>query len=202
MERLAGVIVTWLIKQKAIEEESCELFKFAAHSFLLGVAPVIYAVIIGGIMGEMSTSIILILPFTVIRKYSGGFHAKREWTCLVSSCLLLYGCVTIALHIQYSVWFSFVIFLAVLSLVTFSPVDSENRRLDSDEKRMRKKETMVISLLFFVLYIGLLLFRLERYAICIGVGIVLTAGLQIPCVVGFLTKKLKKMSFHGKCVEK
>lgn len=94
------------------------------------------------------------------------------------------------------------ILFAVLSLVAFSPVDSENRRLDSDEKRMHKKETMVISLLFLVLYIGLLLLGLERYAICIGVGIVLTAGLQIPCVIGFLTKKLKKMSFHEKCIEK
>lgn len=49
---------------------------------------------------------------------------------------------------------------------------------------------------------GLLLLRLERYAICIGVGVVLTACLQIPCVVGVLSKMLKKMSFHGKCIEK
>lgn len=78
MERLAGVIVTWLIKQKAIEEESCELFKFAAHSFLLGVAPVIYAVIIGGIMGEMSTSIILILPFPSLENIVADFMQKES----------------------------------------------------------------------------------------------------------------------------
>ena len=39
-----------------------------------------YALIIGRMMGELKVSLTLVIPFAVIRKYSGCFHAKRELT--------------------------------------------------------------------------------------------------------------------------
>lgn len=89
MKYLAGVITTWLIRQGAIKEGERELYEYAAHSFFLAIAPFAYALVIGGILGELNVSLILVIPFVVIRKYSGGFHAKREWTCLIGSCYCL-----------------------------------------------------------------------------------------------------------------
>ena len=51
--------------------------------------------------------------------------------------------------------------IASVSLITFSPIDSENRRLDTNEKRTYKKTTV-----FFVILFGLLdiaLFLLGKY---------------------------------------
>ncbi len=202
MEQLAGVIVSWLIRQEAIEEESRELYEYAVHSFFLGITPLIYAVIIGGLMGEVRTSIVLILPFMIIRKFSGGFHAKREWVCLVSSCLLLFGCIFTASHIEHNVLFDAIVIWAVVSLIVCSPIDSENRRLEPDEKKLRKKETTIISLFFYIVYIGLLLLGKQSYAVCIGTGMILTAGLQVPCIIKNIAKKCRKMSFHDTRIEK
>lgn len=202
MERLAGAVVSWLIRHEAIEEDNRELYEYASHCFLLGMAPLVYAVIIGILMGELKASIVLVLPFMFIRKLSGGFHLKNEWACLMSSCLLLYVCLLATIYISYDILFSFIVLLAVFSLIFFSPIDSENRRLEADEKKMRKRETMAISLIFYGVHIVLLFFEQKKYAICIGVGILLTAGLQIPCLIKFLTKNRKKMSFYDKEVEK
>lgn len=202
MEHLAGMITTWLIGQEVIDEGDRELYEYAAHSFFLAIAPFAYALIIGGMMGELKVSLILVIPFAVIRKYSGGFHAKREWTCLVSSCLLLCGCIWAASRIQQSALFGVLVLLGVGWLITFSPVDSENRRLELDEKKLRKKEAAVLSLVFYMIYIVLLLFGKERYAVCVGVGILQTAGLQVPCILQKMTKKVKNMSFHSRWVEK
>lgn len=202
MEHLAGMITTWLIRQEAIDEGDRELYEYAVHSFFLAIAPFAYALIIGGMMRELKVSLILVIPFAVIRKYSGGFHAKREWTCLVSSCLLLCGCICAASRIQQSALFGVLVLLGVGWLITFSPVDSENRRLEPDEKKLRKKEAAVLSLVFYLIYIVLLLFGKERCAVCVGVGILQTVVLQVPCILQKMTKKVKNMSFHSRRVEK
>lgn len=202
MEHLAGMITTWLIRQEAIEANERELYEYASHSFYLAIAPFLYAFIIGGMLGELRVGFILVIPFAVIRKYSGGFHAKREWTCLISSCLLLCGCILIAARLQNSKAFGGVVLLGVIGLAIFSPIDSENRRLQTDEKKLRKRDTIVLALLFYFIYLALSLLRRDRYAVCIGVGILQTAGLQVPCVLQNMTKKIKNMSFHPKWVEK
>lgn len=202
MKHLAGMITTWLIRQEAISVDDRELYEYAAHSFFLAIAPFVYALIIGGMMGELGASLILVVPFAVIRKYSGGFHAKREWTCLVSSCLLLFGCILAATRIHASMLLDGLVLLGTLWLIVFSPIDSENRRLEADEKKLRKREAAVLSLFFFLIYIVLLSLGKERNAVCIGVGILQTAGLQVPCILQKMTEKVKKMSFHEKRIEK
>lgn len=202
MEQLAGVITAWLIRHEAIKEGQRELYEYAVHSFFLGIAPLIYAVIIGGIAGELKVSVTLTIPFMMIRKFSGGFHAKKEWVCLVSSCLLLYGCILAASHLRHTIVFSIFVLMGVICLMAFSPVDSENRRLEPDEKNLRKRDAAIISLIFYAVYLVLMLSGKERYAICIGVGILLTVGLQMPCVLQKMTKKAKKLSFRGTTIEK
>lgn len=193
MKQLAGIMVSWLIRHEAIEKNQRELYEYAVHCLFLEMMPMLYAVIIGGIMGELSRSMVLVLPFMIIRKYSGGFHARSEWTCLVSSCLLLYCSIRAAVHVHNSIWFDFSVCLAIVWLVIFSPVDSENRRLENDEKIVRKKEVIVILILFMMVYIGLLLIAKSNYAICIGLGIILTAGLQVPCIVAIVFSKITKL---------
>lgn len=97
MKQLAGIMVSWLIRHEAIEKNQRELYEYAVHCLFLEMMPMLYAVIIGGIMGELSRSMVLVLPFMIIRKYSGGFHARSEWTCLLSSCL----CYIVVLEQQY-----------------------------------------------------------------------------------------------------
>lgn len=202
MKYLAGMITTWLIKQEAITEGDRELYEYAAHSFFLAIAPFAYALIIGELTGELKVSLVLVVPFAVIRKYSGGFHAKREWTCVVSSCLLLLGCILVASHLHNSIVFGGLVLLGIVLMIIFSPVDSENRRLEPDEKKLRKREAAILALLFYLIYLILSIFRQERYAVCVGVGVLQTAGLQIPCILQKMTEKVKNVSFHSKGVEK
>ena len=139
---MAEIVVDWLIRQETVEENSRELYEYAVQCLVLGMMPVVYAVEVGGIVGEMLTSIILILPFTIIRKLNGGFHAKNKWICLVSSFCLLYGCIIMVLYmkLKYSIWFNITIMMAIAILIFFSPIDSDNRRLDNNEKKSIKRK--------------------------------------------------------------
>lgn len=71
-----------------------------------------------------------------------------------------------------------------------------------DEGDRELYEYAAHSFVFYLIYIVLLLFGKERYAVCVGVGILQTVVLQVPCILQKMTKKVKNMSFHSRQVEK
>ncbi|MDE5780024.1 MAG: accessory gene regulator B family protein [Lachnospiraceae bacterium] len=182
IERCADVVTDWLISHYAVEEQDRELYVYAVYSFLMTISPLLLSLIFGIMMGMVMQSIILIIPFMVIRKYSGGFHAKNAWSCLICSCLLLILCISMTSYIKCGLGLATVTVMALGSLMVFSPIDSENRRLELHEKKRYKYMTIVLAFAFELLSAALYLFHMYTYVVCISIGIILASGLQIPCI--------------------
>lgn len=189
--RCSETIITWLIKQDAIKVEDKALYEYAVYSLLLTFSPLILILVFGFLMGKVKESALLILPFMLLRKFSGGFHAKHDWTCLIGSCGLLFLCVYAASNITCSVALSVVTFGAVIVLCLCSPIDSENRRLALDEKKKYKLVTCMIAVIFAMVFVLLMLIKADTYAVCIAIGLILSAGLQLPCIVQYFLQKIK-----------
>ena len=190
MEKCTDTVVDWMIRCNVINEADKELYKYALHSLILLVSPLILAGGIGFGLGSVKHGVALIFPFMVLRKFSGGYHAKKLHTCIMGSGFLLFLCIMLSMHMQCDWKLAIATGIASVSLIVFSPIDNENRRLDTNEKRTYKKTTV-----FFGKYI---------YTICFSVGILLTAGLQAPYIVKKMRKSTKngrKMSFDVKRVE-
>ena len=142
-------------------------------------------------MDRVLESIIIIIPFMCVRKFSGGFHAKHVWVCILCSCSVLFMCVYMVTNIKYIFVLNICVVLAVTSLIILSPIDSESRKLYEGEIVKYKKVTAAISLVFGGLYCVCLLTDNITYAICIAEGIMLPASLQIPCILLKLKSKEK-----------
>lgn len=143
-------------------------------------------------MALVKESILFILPFMVIRKYSGGLHLKHAWACLLSSCIVLCLCIYVTARIPCNGIVSLLMLAAVISLGIFSPVDSENRQLDPQEKKKYKKITIWIAMAFFAIYVLLLLLRLDYYAKWIAAGLILPAVSQIPVALKRISGKYRE----------
>lgn len=181
--RCAGRLAAWMIEHDAVLPEDRELYEYAVYSLVLTVSPMILVMIMGGLTGNLKEGVVLIIPFMAIRKFSGGYHAKHDWTCLLGSCVLLFVCVCAASHIRCSAELCIVTFGAAASLCILSPIDSENRRLTPKEKQRYKKTTCVIAAVSAMLFVFLMAVRADTYAVCIAVGLILSAGLQLPCIL-------------------
>lgn len=189
MKACARQLTTWLIKKQAVIPEDRELYEYAIYSLFLTLSPLLLVLCIGVVIGMLKESIILILPFMAIRKFSGGYHAKSSLVCLICSSviLLLFLLLTNILNTGY---FLHIIFLACTgSLSFFSPIDSENRKLDISEKKRYKKIAIGIVFFFVIIYILLTWFHIDRPATCIALGLILPAILQLPCIPAFIKEK-------------
>lgn len=113
----------------------------------------------------------MIIPFMLLRKFSGGYHAKTLFRCMIISCLLLFLCMEITIHISYS-W-NILVFAGIAgsSLIIQSPIDSENKRLEEVQKRQYRK--IVCGFVMFFLALIFILWKLnaQKYAVSIAVGI-------------------------------
>ncbi|WP_277934420.1 accessory gene regulator B family protein [Parablautia intestinalis] len=59
----------WLINCKVVEETDKELYSYAVYSILLSLSPLALAIGLGICMGCVGRSIMIIIPFAIIRKF-------------------------------------------------------------------------------------------------------------------------------------
>lgn len=180
IKKCTGVIVDWLIKCGAVEEADKGLYGYAVYSLLLTLSPLLLAICFGLVMGRVWQNIVMIVPFMMIRKFSGGYHAKHEAVCLVSSCLLLFLCMVLSFYIKCGWGLGLLTAASSISLVTISPIDSENRLLSKEERISYKKTTIIMVTVFLLIDALSFLAGLHTFAICVSIGIMLSAFLQIP----------------------
>ncbi len=183
MEKCADILVEWLIKSEVIKKEEKEIYVYAAYSLFLSIAPVLMAVILGIVMGQVLHSVILILPFMLIRKFSGGYHSKNNKKCLIYSWGILFMFTYVACQTTWNIATGFITILAIVHLFVFSPIDSENRKLAEDEQVECKKWTIIWVMFWVVIVVVLLFLGLYSYANCAALGMIMTASLQIPCTL-------------------
>ena len=85
----------------------------------------------------------------------------------------------------FQIYFSFTVLVALstIGLIKLSPIDSVNRKLSVNEIVIFRKVTVILSISLFIIYALLMVFYLPKYAVPIGTGILLSALLQIPCLL-------------------
>ena len=75
MEHILRTLSDWLVQQDAIESCDRELYEYAMHSFLVSAIPLAIFLIVSGVIGMLTEGLLIVIPFMVTRKFSGGYHA-------------------------------------------------------------------------------------------------------------------------------
>lgn len=189
ISRISTTVADWLAKQDAISDEDRDLFAYATYSLLFGLAPFLIAAALGVAFGMRLESLLLILPFMLIRKFSGGYHLKSPGVCIVLSTSLIalsLVAVKVVINTGCLLLLTGAVLLSTLSLCLCSPIDSESRKLSEKETKLFRMIARVVSVATLAVYLALLLISRTNVAASIGVGILIAALLQIPCLLGGL----------------
>jgi accessory gene regulator B len=183
MEYISRVLSEWLAQQNVIEPSDRGLYEYAMYSFLVSVMPLVIFMIASGIVGMLPEGLLIIIPFMVIRKFSGGYHAKHAYICMTISLGLLVSSFYVVIHSECGWFFHMLVVISGASVIINSPIDSENKKLEEDEIDQYKRTTCMLVTMTIVLYSVLILLNQRHYAVCLAVSLVLTAILQLPCIV-------------------
>ena len=183
MKYLSRYLTSYLIQNEGIKEEDKELYEYAFYSFFLALQPLFFAVFMGLITGEIVRCVMITLPFVVIRRFGGGYHAAGAVRCVIFSTILMSICLLLSFYYPKGREGVLLILFAGASLMFFSPIDHENKRMSKNEKREFKKITVKTILVFVGIAVFCLGVGRADLSSCISLGILLAAVLQLPCVI-------------------
>ena len=110
----------------------------------------------------------------------------RTFTKSKSLLVLIFslGLVTYIIHAEQMGVLTILVWLSVLSLCIFSPIENQARKLSEKERIVFRTVARGLSLIFLAIYFYLSFHASIQYSAAFGVGVLLVGILQIPCVLG------------------
>lgn len=185
-------IFRWLEKEDILPEDQHSLYVYAAYSMIFGMLPFIIITMLGIAFDMVKEGLLMVFTFMAIRKFSGGVHLKSARYCVFFSIFLLaisLRIIKLICHTGQINILSHLVITSVLIIWSFSPIDNAARRLMPKEKKVFKIIAVILSTTATIFYFSLQTMEHMQTAVPIGVGIILTACLLLPCIISGLFHK-------------
>ena len=185
IQKLSSGAAKWLEQEGAISAKDKELFSYAVYSLLFGLLPVFIITILGLAFGMLREGLLMIFPFMLIRKFSGGYHLNSPKLCIsFSTALLTFSMRFIKIiscggHLPL---LTVLVALSVICLCAFSPVENSSRKLTKKERQLFSKISCILAIVALLGYLVMCETIPIQYSTVFGVGILLVAMLELPCV--------------------
>ncbi len=175
-------IVRWLIDKNCIVEEDAELYEYALGNILFSVLPFLGGIVEGIIMGDVLSSLFIILSFVTIRRSSGGFHSKSSVVCLISSTIIMIASYFVPRLVSRPLIIVYITIIAGGVIALLSPVENRIKPLMEYEKRRNKKKAIVLVSVWISVEIFLYWIDCKTYCVNIATGILLVMCMQLLCI--------------------
>ena len=120
-----------------------------AHEFLNYLIVLVVAVMVNLVI----ESIIYMVLFSIIRRYTGGFHAKTYLKCMLSyiAFYLLFLEFYLVVNVRYIEIILILFVISVIYIYKTSPVQHVNNPLSIIEKHKYRKISMIVLFVFILL---------------------------------------------------
>ncbi len=189
INNLSIKIITLLEERGQLSGEDKEVVAFGLFFLIFNTYCFVISVIIGLVSKIVIEAIVFYIAFLIIKKYAGGYHAPKEWLCvLLSSIGIIVSIVNIKICLlNQFVWITCVpfAFISALLICALSPLESENKPLDQNEVKMYRKWSIIRTVVICIILSAFLIFNFKRFACPIMVAL-LFEGILI--VLGYFQK--------------
>lgn len=172
-------------KSGAVPQRDQASFSYAVYSFFFGMLPILLAFVLGVLFRMLQGSLFMILHFMLIHKFGGGYHFCDPKKSIIFSSLQLFSvlwCVKIFLVTRTVVLLPSLLSLATLRLCVLSPIGNDARKLSERERHAFRRIARILSVTAYITYLVLQITTPKLSSVPVGVGIILVAVLQLPCI--------------------
>lgn len=179
---IAKATAGWLTESGAVSKEDAPAYEYVVYRAIFTVIPLLMTLVIATLMKMTTEGLMMIIPFILIRRFCGGLHLNSSVVCFISSTItLVVALFIIRLLINYVMiaMASAMAIISAASIVAIGSVESKNRPLSAKEKKVFTKVSRMLYVTILSVFTVFLIFGNLRYAIPIGMGLSLTAVLQI-----------------------
>lgn len=142
MDKLVKIILLKLQDEDFVDEENVEIYRFGLECMLLKAVHIVSYLLIGFCMRELLSLVVSGSILILLRRKTGGYHAKTKAGCYIFSCAtVVMLCMFNKTPIMPMVGIIGVIVADIL-IVLYAPIENENRRLEVGEKNYFRRQAI------------------------------------------------------------
>ena len=162
--QIAETVSAFFYSMDVIDEEEKEKSRYGIEIIVSTIIGFSVIIISGILLSKTNLAIAYLICIVPIRMYTGGYHAKTYFKCNVVFGLLF---LLNILMFQYIVENEFEIQLCITTLLSlyiierFAPVENENKKLTSRQKKKYKKISIVLFIIYYFISILFLSKQIE-----------------------------------------
>ena len=187
LKELSNKITKKLVDINIIEDADSELYEYGFWQGGVLIFNFITVILLGILFNMLLESVIFLIFYGVLRTIAGGYHARTQHACYILSIILIIVVLTILKTFPWNTILCCILTILSISVIfILAPVQDENKLLDETEKRLFKKLSRVISLIYGLIIFLLFLFNKNDLAYCVVVSLF---TLTIMLVLGKIRNK-------------
>ncbi len=190
MVKLSDRITDFYISKNYVPENKREIYSYGFNIIIADIINFSLIIILGIISKQVLQSVIFLIVLCVVRRYSGGFHAKAYWRCRLCMIVTFLGTMAVTYivfnYVGANIFFCGIVnIISLLFISVLAPVKHPNKTLNERQVKNNKIKAIITSLIFSVIsVIGILENRIE------GVTISMTlAAVVILMIIGIAVQK-------------
>lgn len=167
-------MASFFVRQNIIENEDKEVYEYGLQLLLSSILNSMIALLIAVISQTVIPCLIYLTVFIVMRKSAGGFHAKTHFGCCCILIAVISGFILFIKFVPVYIYFvisGISIFISMITILFFAPLEHENKPLKENDKIKLRKVSIVYMVIIFILIIIFEIFNLKVYMISTALGI-------------------------------
>lgn len=155
MDTIADLLTEKLIQRKIIDCKKREIYYTGIKLICADIINFSLIMVIGLITKSFVYSLIYIVEMVLVRRFSGGFHAKTYGVCriLTVGTYVMIFIVSRCIDEYYSIYSMVFGVLAIVSMIIFAPIRHPNKELNETERKANKLFSVLTTSGFVVLAI-------------------------------------------------
>lgn len=187
-----------LEQQNKFAPEDKEVYRYGVQQGLNLTLNILTTIIIGVLCGMVYPSILFLVCYMPLRSFCGGYHAKTHLRCYIYSVVMITSILLVAKYTAFNiVLYEVLVLISLIIILLLAPVEDENKKLDSVEKRVFRKRAYIISFLEVLLYH---IFLLTHLTYCYIILCVALFSLSILMIIGSIKNYTQRKHMNANCI--
>jgi len=149
MSEISEKIADFLVREKIIDSADYPIYKYGAEILIENVVMSLFLLCFGFIIHKGIVTIVFVLTFVGVRRFSGGYHASTKAKCHILT-LGNWALVLILFQVQQEYglvkwWMAVILCLLVfVVMLLFAPVENEKKKLLEEVRIKNRKKTLIL----------------------------------------------------------
>lgn len=140
-------------QQNKFAPEDKEVYRYGIQQGLNLALNILTTIVIGALCGMVYPSILFLVCYMPLRSFCGGYHAKTHLRCYIYSVIMITSILLVTKYAAFNiVLYEILVLISLIIILLLAPVEDENKKLDSVEKRVFRKRAYIIAFLEVLLY--------------------------------------------------